>query len=206
MQELNDISTYAHSPDKLLQKTNFFNFKGVNLAIFQRLIIYRDKVARIRNKPRRHLIKDDLLQELAAVTPTTPEQLKTLRNTTNGFEKSSIANDCLKIIENTLQNNTPPLYIPANNKALTSAQKNLVEILKLALQLTALNESVAPSLIASMSDLEYFAQNRPCSFDKGWRFDIFGQKAAQIKNGETCLIYHPRSKKVKLLNIKELNI
>lgn len=206
LQELNDVSTYAHSPEKLLKKTNHLNFKGVKLSVFQQLIIYRDKIARSKNKPRRHLIKDDLLQELAAVTPTTPEQLKTLRNTTNGFEKSSIANDCLKIIENTLQNNTPPLYIPANNKALTSSQKNLVEILKLALQLTALNESVAPSLIASMGDLEYFAQNRPCSFDKGWRFDIFGQKAAQIKNGETCLIYHPRSKKVKLLNIKELNI
>lgn len=206
LQELNDISTYAHSPDKLLQKTNFFNFKGVNLAIFQQLIIYRDKVARIRNKPRRHLIKDDLVQELAAIAPTTPEQLKTLRNTTNGFEKSSMAGECLQIITTALETNSKPVFVPANNKALTSAQKNLVEILKLALQLIALNESVAPSLIASTSDLERFAQNHSCSFDKGWRFDVFGQKALQIKNGESCLMYHPRSKKVKLLNISELKV
>ena len=147
-----------------MQKTNFFNFKGVNLAIFQQLIIYRDKVARIRNKPRRHLIKDDLVQELSAIAPTTPEQLKTLRNTTNGFEKSSMAGECLQIITTALETNSKPVFVPANNKALTSAQKNLVEILKLALQLIALNESVAPSLIASTSDLERFAQNHSCSF------------------------------------------
>lgn len=195
---LTDESLYNPSPEQLFNKVRVANLKGRALFTYKKLYVLRDEMARKKNKPRRHLIKDELLSEMAIMRPTTPEQLKVLRNVPNGFEKSQLAEMFLNVIQESLDEKyeTPE---PVKEKSLTNAQKSLIEILRLALHLIATQEDVAASLIASMDDIENFVRHKNVPFNSGWRYKLFGEKAAQIRSGEMCLMYNPIKKEVRFM-------
>ena len=198
LNQLTDPELYHPSPAQLAEKAKSSNLKGMALLIYQKLYILRENLARQKNRPRRHILKDELLHELASIQPTTPDQMKKMRNLTNGFEKSDMARQICQTVAQALTEN-PPIVQEKVEHNLTNAQKNLIEILRLTLHLIATQEKVASSLIASNTDLENFVCDFDVPFNHGWRYQLFGKTALQIKNGETGLFYHPPSKKIQFL-------
>lgn len=198
LNQLTDPELYHPSPAQLTEKAKSNNLKGTALFIYQKLYIFRENLARQKNRPRRHILKDELLHELAIIQPTTPDQMKKMRNLTNGFEKSDIARQLCQTIAQALTEN-PPIVKEKTEYNFTNAQKNLIEILRLTLHLIATQEKVASSLIASNTDLENFVRDFDVPFNHGWRYQLFGKTALQIKKGETGLFYHPPSKKIQFL-------
>ena len=65
-------------------------------------------------------------------------------------------------------------------------------MLKLLQTIIAQQEKVAAKVLASADDLYRFAGgDETVPFLKGWRFDLFGQKAQLLRQGKLCLIYRP---------------
>ncbi len=200
LNQLSDTSLYNPSAEQLAEKAKSCNLKGTALSVYQKLYIFRENLARQKNKPRRHIIKDELLTELSITQPTELSQMTGLRNITNGFEKSEPARQICQLIAETLTHkSTLPVIKEKTEHNLTYAQKNLIEILRLALHLTATQEQVASSLIASNIELENFACDQDVPFNHGWRYQLFGETAAQIKNGQAGLFFNPKTKKIQFI-------
>ena len=82
----------------------------------------------------------------------------------------------------------PPPHVeraPATPQGLGST----VELLKVLLRFEAERQDVAPRLIASVADLEAIAasDNADVPALRGWRRDVFGERALALKRGEIAL-------------------
>ncbi len=64
-----------------------------------------------------------------------------------------------------------------------------VNLLKVLLRMTAERHSVAPKVIATVDDLENIAADDAADVPalKGWRRELFGNKALALKRGELAL-------------------
>lgn len=65
----------------------------------------------------------------------------------------------------------------------------MLDLLKVLLKATADAERVAPKIIASSDDLEEIAASDEADVPalKGWRRELFGEKALALKNGSLAL-------------------
>ena len=69
------------------------------------------------------------------------------------------------------------------------APQALVDLLKVLLKYVTEEYEVAPRLIASADDLEKLAQDDRADIPalSGWRYEIFGQMALELKRGRLAL-------------------
>ncbi len=194
-----DTETYDPSPEKLLAKVHCSITKALPYHIYQKLYLWRENLSRTKNRPRRFLLKDELLQELALLKPTTPEQLKNLRGVGANFEKSTMAVEILSVIQTAMQDDIKHIKLPKSEKPLSPTEKNLAEVLKLLLNIISTQEKVAPSLIATSEDIAHFVRKKDVTFKQGWRYELFGNKAEQLCAGALSIRYNPKLRKIELV-------
>lgn len=189
---LNDPHTYQIDDESAWKRLKCTLKKPKEIHLFATLCAWREKTAKQKNRPRRHILKDEVIQELATLAPTTPAELDTLRSIPHGFAKSETAQSLLKAIQSALKDDPTTFEKPTIRKPLKPAQKSFLEMLKLLLAIVAQQEKVAAKVLASADDLYNFAAgDETVPFLKGWRFDLFGQKAQLLHQGKLCLIYRP---------------
>lgn len=184
---LNDEATYDPPKELLWKKVKCKLKKPEDLAVLQSLACWREQQAKKQNVPRRRIMQDEALQEIAQQQPKTIDDMKTLRTPFKRFAKSANAPAILQAIKNGLEmpkdkmpKLAPPLNIPRGGAA-------CLEVLKMLLKIIAEQEEVATRLIANTSELEQFIidpQNKQHKIMQGWRYEIFGKKAQQIIKGE----------------------
>lgn len=187
---LNDPHTYQIDDDVAWKRLKCPLKKPREVHLFAALCAWREKTAKLKNRPRRHILKDEVIQELASIAPQTPAELDAMRSIPRGFAKSDTAHSLLEAIKTAQNDNPTEFEKPTARKPLRSGQKSFLEMLKLLLIIVSQQERVASRVLASSDDLHNFAaddENVP--FLKGWRFDLFGQKAVQLKQGKLCLTY-----------------
>jgi ribonuclease D len=88
------------------------------------------------------------------------------------------------------QKRTPdPLPDELRKKSMPSNLGPVADIMKVLLRLVADDQNVAAKLIANSSDLDALAENDDADVPalKGWRYEIFGKKALQLKAGKLAL-------------------
>ncbi len=199
MDILTDKETYEPSPENLIERIHCPINKAMPLHIYRQLYIWRENMARTKNRPRRFLIKDELLQELALLKPSTPEQMKNLRGVSANFEKSAMATEILDVIRNAVHDDIKHIKVPKSAKVLLTGEKNLAEVLKFLLNIIAVREKTAPSLIASTDDITNYIRKKSVPFQQGWRYEIFGCLAERLCRGELSIRYHPQLKEIELV-------
>ncbi|WP_345097457.1 ribonuclease D [Bartonella acomydis] len=161
--------------------------KPRELAVLQKIAAWRERKARKYNIPRRHIMKDECLIEIATQQPKDEMALKRLRSLNKNWNKLSIAQTLIQAIHEGLEVDLatlPPLpqYNPLNEKSTA-----VIDLLKVLLKLVANENGIAPKVIANANDLEKIAngcikKNIPAM--NGWRYEIFGQKAEQVLKGQ----------------------
>jgi ribonuclease D len=150
---------------------------------------WREQEAQKRNVPRNRVIKDDGIYEIALQQPRTTERLSQLRTIPRGFERSTAGQDILRAIEAAMaidEANLPKIPKPRTPPDHAGAA---TELLKVLLKMISEHHGVASRIIATMDDLEKIAadDNADVPALKGWRMELFGEKAIAIKNGELAL-------------------
>lgn len=186
---LTNRETYEPSLEHLFQKIHCPLTKPLAVYVYRQLYLWREKLAQLKNRPRRFLIKDELLIELALVRPHRVEQLKGMRGISANFENSSLASEIIEVIHNAVQHDVKEMKVPVVERTLSLAEKNLVDILKFVLNIIAEKENVAASLIATSEEITDFVRKKDVSFLSGWRYMIFGQVAEKISRGEISIRY-----------------
>lgn len=188
MAVLNSPGTYEVQPENAWQRLKGRIRKPKELALLIELAGWRESEAKQRDVPRQRVLKDDALMDIVQRAPRTSEALAELRSVPNGFERSRAGAEVLAAVERGLA--LDPRSLPRLERERGRAANGAVlDLLKVLLKATADTERVAPKIIASSDDLEAVAADDEADVPalKGWRRDIFGEKALALKNGQLGL-------------------
>lgn len=162
--------------------------KGEALVILQALAAWREETAQIRNRPRRHILSDDALIDIARLKPDSVEKLTHLRS----LNKSRITKeDAAQLI----QRMTSALRMPkeqwpkhVKRHKLTAREDAFVDALSALLKLKADEHHITPLNLASRKDLENLLQGEAdIPLMHGWRYTHAGQLIEEFLNGKCFL-------------------
>ncbi|AZO77610.1 MULTISPECIES: ribonuclease D [unclassified Bosea (in: a-proteobacteria)] len=188
MAVLNSPGTYEVKPENAWQRLKGRLRKPKELAVLMELAAWREREAQNRDVPRQRVLKDDALMDIVQRAPRSAEALGELRSVPNGFERSRAGGEVLAAVERALA--LDPHSLPRLERERGRPSNGAVlDLLKVLLKATADTERVAPKIIASSDDLEEIASNDEANVPalKGWRRELFGEKALALKNGSLSL-------------------
>jgi len=192
---LTNRETYDPHPEDAWKRLKVRLRKPIELAVVQGVAAWREREARERNVPRRRVIKDEVISEIAQQQPRDEAALGKLRTIPKGWERSATAASLLGAINAALaipKDELPKLPKPAQNPEGSNAA---AELLKVLLRLVAEEEGVAPKVLASSDEIDKLAadgENANVPALSGWRREVFGEKALKLVRGEISLKFDKR--------------
>jgi ribonuclease D len=188
MDVLTSPETYRADPERAWERLKSRVRKPKDLAVLMEVAAWREREAQSRDVPRSRVLKDDALGDIAIQAPTTVERLGALRSLPKGFERSRWGGEIVEAVKRGLARDPKTLprlerFRPAPNGAAT------VELLKVLLRMTAERHSVAAKVIATVDELDRIAADDEADVPalKGWRRELFGDKALALKHGKLAL-------------------
>ncbi len=188
MNVLTSPATYRMEPESAWERLRTRVRKPKELAVLMELAAWREREAQTRDVPRGRVLKDDVLGEIAIQAPTTIERLAHVRSLPKGFERSKWGEAILAAVARGLERDPKTLPRIERNRAAPNGAAT-VELLKVLLRMTSENHGVAAKVIATVDDLERIAAQDDADVPalKGWRRDLFGEKALALKHGRLAL-------------------
>ena len=119
---------------------------------------------------------------------TTAERLAALRSLPKGFERSKWGEGILQAVKRGLERDPRTLPRIERPKPTANGQAT-VELLKVLLRMTSEKHGVAAKVIATVDDLDRIAadDNADVAALRGWRRELFGEKAIALKHGKLAL-------------------
>jgi ribonuclease D len=191
MEVLTSPDTYRLEPENAWERLKSRVRKPKELAVLIELAAWREREARARDVPRGRVLKDDALADVAVHAPTTVEKLAALRSLPKGFERSKWGEAILAAIARGLARD--PKSLPRLERAKPNVNgAATVELLKVLLRMTSERHGVAAKVIATVDDLDRIAASDEAEVAalKGWRRELFGEKALALKRGQLALAVH----------------
>jgi len=189
-ENLTDKSLYAPHRENLWKRIKGTRIlKRNQLAIIQQLAIWREEKAQNLNCPRKWVVSDDVMIELARRQPSTLEALERLRGWKGSMKK--FADELLEQIRIARQLNETQWPEPESTFSMTVEQDALVDFLMGFVRLRALANDVAPAVLATRKDLERLVQNESdVPVLTGWRFELVGSDLSQFLQGNKTIHIH----------------
>lgn len=188
MAVLSSPATYEVKPENAWQRLKGRVRKARELPILMEVAAWREREAQTRDVPRQRVLKDDALMDIVQRGPRSVEALAELRSVPNGFERSRSGGEVLAAIERAaaIDPKTLPRLERERGRPTNGA---VLDLLKVLLKAVADAERVAPKIIATGDDLEAIASDELSEVPalKGWRREVFGEKALALKNGRLAL-------------------
>ena len=182
--KLLDESIYKVDIEEVWKKLKVKSNDRQYLAVIKSLARWREVTAQNSNKPRSWILKDDAIQEIAAIKPKRPDDLRGLR-----FFKydERLISDILGVVDYGLTKETPPKV--EANKPLNDTAAAVLALLKIILKSQSIKHNIAPSVIADSEDLEKIAigNYKGTRAMQGWRFEVFGQYGQKLREGKLAI-------------------
>lgn len=189
MKILTTHATYRQDPNLSWRRIKSRLRKSLHLAILRELAAWREIEAQDRDVPRSRVLRDEAMTDIAAHEPSTTNELFGLR--------SMAREKCSKAVAETV------IEVIAKAKALPASQHPKVDhnrngpngmgpagdLLKVLLKLRCEQNNVALKLVASADDIDAIARddNADVPALHGWRRELFGQDALDLKHGKLAL-------------------
>jgi len=188
---LTSPKTYENPPEDAWMRIKVRRFGATEMAILRRLAAWRERLAQNRDIPRRRILRDESLVEIAEQKPTNLAMLSRLRSLPKDLEMRDFATDLLQAVEDGLATTSEEMPIPKKGgKRLSDAQMSAVDILKLLLKIVAQKNAVAAKMLASSDDLEKivaYGRDAPVEAMQGWRYELYGKQALAILDGRLAI-------------------
>jgi len=201
MEILTSPTTYDMPPENAWQRLKMRARKPRELAITKKVAEWREIAARENNVPRGRVIRDDSIYDIAARGPSNIQQLTNLRSLSRGFDKNRYGDGLLAAIADAKAIPEDDLPKLPRQKKMPEGCAAATEMLKVLLKLTVEKHGVAAKIIATVDDLEKIAadDNADVAALKGWRRELFGNSALELKNGKIALGYE--SRKIQVIEL-----
>jgi ribonuclease D len=188
MEILTSPETYRVDPENAWQRLKTRVRKPKELAILVEIAAWREREAQARDLPRGRVLRDEVLGDIAIQAPTSLERLSHVRSLPKGFERSRWGADVIETVQRGLARDLKSLP-PIDRQRPTSVNGATVELMKVLLRMTSEQHGVAAKVIATVDELEQIAADDAADVAalKGWRRELFGEKALALKQGRLAL-------------------
>lgn len=182
-----DPTTYNIDPQGMWKRIKGNqHLKGIQLAVLQKITAWREQEAERSNRPRRWILKDDVLVEMARHQPGDMQGLDRIR----GLEAGSIkrhGDTLLKLIKQAKQlpkTDWPQAHV--RGPKLSANQEAVTDLLQCCLRLIAEQEEITPAALANRKDLEQLAiGNMDSELLHGWRKALVGDAMLEVLDGRS---------------------
>ena len=201
MATLTDAETYRLDPAEAWRRLKLRSNNRRMLALARALAEWRETTAQLRDLPRSRVLRDESLQEIAAHAPGSAAELARSRGLGKGFAEGKFGTEILAVIERVLATPESDYPVPPPRRDPPQGIGPLVDLLRVLLKLRAEESEVAPRLIADAEDLELLAADDRAAVKAlgGWRLEIFGRDALDLKHGRLALT--ASGKRIKLVRL-----
>ena len=188
MEILTSPGTYRAEPENAWQRLKTRVRKPKELAVLIEIAAWREREAQARDLPRGRVLRDEVLGDIAIQAPTSLDRLSHVRSLPKGFERSRWGADVIETVQRGLARDLKSLP-PIDRQKPTSANGATVELMKVLLRMTSEQHGVAANVIATVDELEQIAADDTADVAalKGWRRELFGEKALALKQGRLAL-------------------
>ncbi|MCJ2005682.1 ribonuclease D [Methylobacterium sp. E-041] len=189
MAVLTSPDTYRADPAQAWRRLSGRMRKPREIAVLMEVAAWREREAQTRNVPRGRILKDEAVIDVATSAPRSVEALGRLRSIPAGFERSRTGTDILAAVERGFARDVGEIALPERGRGRSGGNGALVELLKVLLKAVCETEGVAPKIIATVDDLEAVADDDAADVPllQGWRRELFGSKALDLKHGRLAL-------------------
>lgn len=192
MEELEDPALYDVSPENAWKRLKLRKPHKEYAAVFAAVAAWRERMAQEFNKPRRRILKDDAIQEIAAQKPISEKAFERLRAVPKGFIRSKYAEGLEDTVRAAIDD--PSAYAPAlpKRKQNPETPAGAPDMLKVLLKTVSDEADIVPRLIANAADIEKLARGETgddIAAMSGWRFEVFGQKAQDLLSGKLAISF-----------------
>ena len=189
---LTDRETYEVGPERAWERVKAKPRSRRALALLIDVAAWREREAQRLDVPRNRVLKDEALVEVAMNHPKSEADLAMLRAVPQGFERSRAARGLLEAVERGAERPLATVPEQAQREPLPAGLEPIVDLLRVVLRLQARRHRVAQRLIATTEDLEEIARSDEADVAalKGWRRELFGSLALDVKHGRLGLTVH----------------
>ena len=172
------------------------------LAVLRELAAWRDTEAQRRDKPRRSVVKDDFLIEIARRAATDPQAILGLRTAPQNLGEKN-AQTLAEVVKRGVAVSPDDRPEAESLQPLDEQGAVLQEMLNTVVRLRATEENLPPSLLASGDDLRSLASERGNpdyngALFRGWRGDLVGKPLRALLEGRLSIGYDTRRRRVVL--------
>lgn len=205
MAVLTDASNYRVEPSEAWRRLKTRTKTPRFLGVVKELAAWREVEAQTRDVPRQRIIRDETLLEIAAHAPTSVEQLERSRGFSKGQAEGKMGKLILEAVERGRSLPESELPKPPERKELPQGIGPIIDLLKVLLKMRCEDNDVAQKLVANTDDLEQIAvdDNADVAALKGWRREIFGKDAIDLKHGRLALCLSKDGKRVEAVEIED---
>ncbi|RMH62548.1 MAG: ribonuclease D [Zetaproteobacteria bacterium] len=172
--------------------------KGAHLAALRELAAWREREARRCNIPRRRLLPDESLVEIARCKALNRDQLRRIRGLNDGIVKR-FGEAIMLAWQSGIQSDAASWPKPEQRKSHAAGSELRCAMLDALVRIRAESDQISPHILAAKSDLMALASwGRHCRGEppqvsclQGWRHELIGRELLQLLRGEICLSLDP---------------
>lgn len=198
--DLADPATYLPDPMRVWTKVKGRQpLRGNQLAILQQLAAWREQRARELDRPRKWILKDEVLTDLARRAPKDMTALGKIR----GLEPGVIRNQGEQLLKLVAEaRDLPKDQWPSDGRPgapLSQRQEALVDLLSAVLRLAAEEHQLSPTAIATRKDLEKLVRgDTGIELLHGWRRAVAGELLQAVLAGDKTVVVGPEGLQLTL--------
>jgi ribonuclease D len=185
---LKSPDTYFLKPEDAWKRLKMRGGNRKFIAVLMEAAAWRERQAQTKDVPRNRILKDDALYEVATQQPDTIAEMEGLRTVPRGFGASRAGAELLEAIKTGLS--LPASALPDIDRSSPPPFAGPVaELLRVLLKIRCEEHGVAQKLVASSSDLDLIAvdDDADVAAMHGWRRQIFGDSAIELKRGRIAI-------------------
>ncbi len=186
---LEDPGRYSNPPQQAWLRIKGSNrLRAGQLAVLQALAAWREQQAKENDKPRRWILKDEVLVDLARILPDKPQQLSKIR----GLDDNTLrrhSDTLLAEIARAKQLPKEQWPSPKTGPRLPPEQEPLVDVLMALLRQRCQQQQISPGAVAGRRELERLVMGeQELNLQQGWRAAVAGEALQRLLNGELALM------------------
>jgi ribonuclease D len=181
---------YRPDPEGAWQRIKAVNrLRGVKLNVLRHLAAWREREAMAADRPKRWILSDDLVLQLAQQAPQKKEELAQLRD----FSPGSIeryGNTLLDLIDRAMQEPKELWPETENHRKPSMQQEATADMVNAVLRIKSAEHSISPQLLATRDHIhQLLAGERDIPLLQGWRLQLAGQSVLDVMQGKLQLAY-----------------
>jgi ribonuclease D len=186
---LTDPATYRLEPEDAWRRLKPRSGSKRFFSVLAGIAAWREREAQERDVPRNRVLKDEVLMEIAAHPPETPEAFSSFRAVPSGYANSRAGKALFAAIKSSMENPPPGSGSPEPKRRGREPEPDAIDLLKALLRIRANQYGVAAKLLAGASDIEKIAAGEDGEVRTlhGWRAEVFGKDAVALREGKLAI-------------------